>query len=214
MKNQKPQQTPEPAVGSGAARPRTGGRSARVVRDVLAAALSVFSEQGYVGLSMDEVAARAGVNKTTVYRRWPTKADLLEAALRSLRDDDPEPPDTGSLRSDLVKLLHERAVRMSTPARRAIMQAFLLSNAEPELQALSQRMKQERPVIPRVIFQRAVARGELPADADQSLITEALLGPLHSRTFWKRERVSQAFLTRLVALVVAGAAAGAARSEE
>lgn len=194
-------------------RQRTGGRSARVVRDVLAAALSVFAEQGYARLSMDEVALRAGVNKTTVYRRWPTKADLLGAAILSLRDQDPEAPDTGSLRTDLEQLMHDRAVQMSTPARRAIMQAFFMSNSDPELQALSNRVKSDRPAIPRAVFQRAIARGELPADADPALITETLFGALLARAFWKREHISRAFLTRLVALVIAGAQAGAARVE-
>src|SRR6187455_1103921 len=87
------------------ARPRTGGRSARVVSEVLSATLEAFAEQGYAGLSVEAVALRAGVNKTTIYRRWPTKADLVGAALVSLRDDDPEPPNTGSLRDDLLQVL-------------------------------------------------------------------------------------------------------------
>lgn len=194
-----------------AAARRTGGRSARVVRDVLAAALEVFAEQGYAGFSVDDVATRAKVNKTTVYRRWPTKADLVGAALISLRDQDPEPPNLGSLREDLVALLHQRATQMGTPARRAIMQALLVSNSEPELQALTQKMRRVRPIIPRAVFQRAVDRGELPGDADAALITEALLGAVLART-WKRERLPHSFLTRLVDLVVAGAAAGSGRS--
>src|SRR4051812_28120293 len=108
------------------ARPRTGGRSARVVSEVLSATLEVFSEHGYAGLSVEAVALRAGVNKTTIYRRWPTKVDLLGAALFSLRDEDPEPPDTGSLREDLVGVLRQLVTRIETPRHRAIMHAFLL----------------------------------------------------------------------------------------
>ena len=77
---------------------RTGGRSARVVKEVLAAALTTFAEQGYARLSIESVALRAGVNKTTVYRRWPTKAELLGAAFLTLRDDEPEPPDSDAPR--------------------------------------------------------------------------------------------------------------------
>src|SRR5260221_10727285 len=95
--------------GARKARPRTGGRSARVVNEVLAATLEVFAEHGYAGMSVEAVAARAGVNKTTIYRRWPAKVDLLGAALVSLRDEDPEPPDTGSLRSDLLEVLRRLA---------------------------------------------------------------------------------------------------------
>ena len=81
------------AMSSGATRARPGGRSARVVKDVLAAALTAFAESGYAGLSVEDVAARAGVNKTTVYRRWPRKLDLvsdaIDFAIRVGRRSDP-----------------------------------------------------------------------------------------------------------------------------
>lgn len=199
------------AITSGGRRPRTGGRSARVVRDVLARALEVFAERGYAGFSVEEAARRAGVNKTTVYRRWPTKADLLAAAIFKLRDESAEPPDTGSLRKDLVTLLVHRAHQMALPRSRAVMHAFLLGNADPELQAIVQRLRRERPAIPPVVFERAVARGELPKGTDARLLTEALLGPLHSRVHWKREPVTKAYVAALVDLVVSGAEAGGAQ---
>src|SRR5512138_898011 len=76
---------------------RVGGRSERVVRDVLAAAAAEMARVGYVALRVEDVAARAGVNKTTVYRRWPTKADLVRDVLCGLGGDQHEAPDTGSL---------------------------------------------------------------------------------------------------------------------
>src|SRR5882724_3495319 len=112
------------------ARPRTGGRSARVVTEVLSATLEVFAEQGYAGVSVEAVAARAGVNKTTIYRRWPTKAELLGAALFSLRDEEPEAPNTGSLREDLLTVLRRLVARAETPRYRAITQSFLLGNTD------------------------------------------------------------------------------------
>src|SRR5882672_8326758 len=110
------------------ARPRTGGRSARVVAEVLSATLELFAEHGYAGLSVEAVALHAGVNKTTIYRRWPTKVDLLGAALFSLRDEEPEPPNTGSLREDLFTVLQRFVARIETPRHRAIAHAFLLGN--------------------------------------------------------------------------------------
>lgn len=191
-------------------KPRTGGRSARVVTEVLTATLEVFAEQGYAGLSIDDVAQRAGVNKTTVYRRWPTKAELVGAAVFSLRDKEAPPPDTGDLRRDLLEIVTRLAEVMVTPRRRALMHAFLLGNAEPELQALLTRLRQERPAIPHVVFERAFARGELPAGSDTQLIAAALIGPIHSRASWKREQLDGAFLRALVELVIAGATAGGA----
>jgi AcrR family transcriptional regulator len=182
------------------------------VSEVLEATLGVFAEHGYVGLTVEAVAARAGVNKTTVYRRWPSKAELLAAALVSLRDDEPEPPDTGSLREDLLLLLRRVSSRMATPTWRAIMQSLLLGNADPELQAILQRMRDTRPAIPPVVIRRAIERRELPKGSDPELIVAALLGPLHTRTFWKRQTVDDRFIRGLVDLIVAGAAAGGARS--
>ena len=63
---------------------RVGGRSARVVADVLRVTLELIGEHGFAGLRVEDVAARAGVNKTTIYRRWPTRADLVVAALIEL----------------------------------------------------------------------------------------------------------------------------------
>jgi AcrR family transcriptional regulator len=196
----------------GAPRPRVGGRSARVVTEVLAATLEVFAEQGYVGLSFEAVALRAGVNKTTVYRRWPNKAELLGAALMSLRDEDPAPPDTGSLREDLLQLLRHVAARMATPRWRAVMQSLILGNADPEIQALLQHLRDTRPSIPVSVIERAIKRRELPKGSDPELIAAALLGPIHTRTHWKRQSVDDAFIRGLVNLVVTGAAAGGARS--
>jgi AcrR family transcriptional regulator len=175
-----------------------------VVRDVLAATLEAFVERGYAGLSIEDVAHRAGVNKTTVYRRWPTRAELVGAALFSLRNDTPELPDTGSLREDLFLILKQRASSMVTPQRRAIVHAVLLSVADPELQTLVSRLRLERPVIPALVIQRAIDRGELPRSANTELMIEALLGTLHSRTYWRRQEVTDDFLSGLIDLVVSG----------
>lgn len=200
-----------PAVASRpTARPRTGGRSARVVSGVLSATLKEFSEQGYAGLSFEAVATRAGVNKTTIYRRWPSKVELLGAALVALRDDDPPPPDTGSLREDLLQVLKHWVALAATPERRAIMQSLLLANTEPDMQAIVQRLRAERPAIPDVVFQRALERGELPRGTDVQLIRGVLLGTLHARITLKRQTLEKRYLPALVDLVVAGARAGGA----
>lgn len=193
-----------------AARPRTGGRSARVVSEVLSATLEELAERGYAGLSVEAVALRAGVNKTTIYRRWPAKADLVGAALVSLRDDDPEPPDTGSLQGDLLEVLRHWSAQMVTPRRRALMHALLLGNPDPELLAIIRRLRAERPAIPQVVFERAFKRRELPRGSDTELLGAALLGPLHSRAYLKREPLDDAFVRSLVELVLVGALGGGA----
>lgn len=183
-----------------------------MVSEVLSATLTVFAEQGYAGLSVEAVALRAGVNKTTVYRRWPTKSELLGAALMSLREDEPPPPNTGSVREDLIELVGRVAQRMATPSWRAVMNSLVLGNADPELQAVLRRMRDTHPAIPPVVLERAVERRELPRGSDFDLIVAALLGPLHVRIYWKRQTVDERFVRGLVSLVVSGAAAGGARS--
>src|SRR4030095_5129663 len=81
-------------------RVRVGGRSARVVADVLRTTLEVLGQEGYAGLRIDDVALRAGVNKTTIYRRWPTRADLVIATLTALASP-PTAIETGCLERDL-----------------------------------------------------------------------------------------------------------------
>lgn len=201
-----------PTLAAPAARPRTGGRSARVVSEVLSATLKEFTEQGYGGLSFEAVAARAGVNKTTIYRRWPSKMELLGAALMALRDEDPPPPDTGSLREDLLQVLRRWVTQAVAPERRAMMQSFLLANTEPDMQAIVQRLRAERPAIPDIVFERALKRGELPRGTDVQLIRGVLLGTLHARITLKRQTLEKHYLAALVDLVVAGARAGGAIS--
>src|SRR5580658_6994043 len=85
----------------GAGRVRTGGRSARIVADVLRATAEELARVGYTALRMEDVARAAGVNKTTVYRRWPTKVQLVTETMRREHEQRVVAPDTGSVREDL-----------------------------------------------------------------------------------------------------------------
>src|SRR4051812_8420984 len=96
-------------------RQRLGGRSARVIHDVLDATLEELARSGYVALTIESVAARAGVNRTTIYRRWPTKYALVHAAMLASQDGLQEAPDTGAIRSDLMTLARQRLAAVSVP---------------------------------------------------------------------------------------------------
>jgi len=183
---------------------RTGGRSARVVEGVLTAALEEFAENGWDGLSIERVAQRVGVNKTTIYRRWPTKLELLRAALLARAELAPEPPDTGNLRDDLVVLLAARTEHMTSPAGLGIARAILLGGSSPALQSIRESVRDKRPAIPDVVLDRAVARGELPPDVDRALFRELLISPIHGRLFLRNEGVDTSFLEKLVDVVVSG----------
>src|SRR5271170_5118907 len=99
-------------------RPRTGGRSARVVAAVLDAAIAGLIEGGYDGLAIGEVARRAGVHETSIYRRWRTKPRVVaDAVIRAAARDTPA-RDTGSFRGDVSALLNRVRARLRTPVGR------------------------------------------------------------------------------------------------
>jgi AcrR family transcriptional regulator len=134
------------------------------------AALELLAEIGYDRLSIDAVAARAKASKMTIYRRWPGKAELVVDAIRSLRKPG-EVPDTGSLRGDL-----EAMVKSSdTPDARFDAQLMLgLVTAlarDPELrQVIREQLLGRGGIRLRRVFERAVARGEIPQGRNLDLL--------------------------------------------
>lgn len=193
-------------------RRRTGGRSARVVNDVLDATLDLLARSGYTAMTFDAVAERAGVSKTTVYRRWPTKPDLVRAALLRLVEVLPKAQDTGTLRGDLIELARVRLVDDSRERERAIglMRANMGELDDRELQALA-RLVSDRANLPIVAaVERGIARGELPAGTDPALVIEPIYATLHFHVFVMGEVPDLRYVEQLVDLVLAGARAGAA----
>jgi AcrR family transcriptional regulator len=160
-------------------RRRLGGRSARVRSNVLAAAAELLAAGGYEDLELPEVARRAGVHPTTVYRRWPTKGHLVGEALLERSQPLSPTPDTGSLATDLEQLLQDGAILVRTPAVRALFQVLLAeaTDAVPELVAARNRFWAAHQVEAAGIVERAVARHELAPGADASELIDLVVGP-------------------------------------
>ena len=197
-----------------APRRRTGGRSARVVNDVLEATVDALAHGGYANLSFDEVAARAGVSRTTVYRRWATKQELVRAALlRMCEECAGAARDMGTIRADLLEHARVRLIddRRERERSAGLMRALMAEFEDSELLALARLIRErvQQPVI--ATIERAIARGELPAGTDPQLVMEAIFGPLYNRVGVFGEVVQEADAARLVDLVLAGARAGAAK---
>jgi AcrR family transcriptional regulator len=189
---------------------RTGGRSARVVNDVLEATVDVLATTGYSGLSFEDVAARAGVSRTTIYRRWPTKQDLVRAALLRFAEECPAVADTGSLRGDLLAEL-DAMLDVEHAARHAgLLRALMADFDDPELLALARlvRDRMRQPAIAAV--ERAIARGELPPGTDPDVVMEPTAFAVVMRQAIFGEQVDRAYGERLVDVLIAGARAGAA----
>ncbi|WP_437521598.1 TetR/AcrR family transcriptional regulator [Sorangium sp. So ce726] len=195
---------------TGARGARRGGRSERVVRAVMHAAAAEIARAGYAALRVEDVAARAGVNKTTIYRRWPTKAELVKATLRSLLDDGGAPPDTGAVRLDLLELVRRFVASASTPEGQGIYRMLLAELHVPEVGAFARALRDERLAPWREVLERGVARGELPPGSDLDLLVEMIRGVVTNRLFRLRGPVDDGVLEAVVDIVVLGAKGGGA----
>ncbi|HUH07881.1 MAG TPA: TetR/AcrR family transcriptional regulator [Egibacteraceae bacterium] len=192
-----------------AARPRPGGRSARVRAAVLRATIAALVEDGVGGLRIEDIAQRAGVNKTSVYRRWGTREALLADALLSLSAAEVPVPDEGDVRADLVALARRIRDAISSPVGRSIVAAFSSGGRDSDLADVSRRFWRARFEATGAIVERAVQRGELPPGVDAQEIIESIAGPVWLRIFGPGEDVDDDRLARLVDIVVTGITEGA-----
>ena len=185
-------------------RGRPAGGSGAVVHAILSATLEQLGRRGYAALSIDQVAHSAEVNKTTIYRRWPTKGELVVAAVVASREDQPRFVPTGRLRDDLLSLLRNKARTISTPRQRAISSA--INTLDPSISAaLLQELRRRRYTMPRDVVEAAVARGELPAETDTEFLTQLLLAPIFYRSLVLRETVPDDLIVQTIDTVLAGA---------
>jgi len=156
--------------------PRAAGRprSTETDRAILDAAVELLVEVGFGGMSMEALAARAGVGKAAIYRRWSSKAQVVVEALKTHARCVIELPDTGDLRADLLAIL-ESIRRAMAGEEGPIMMAFVSEKARhPELRAEFERVfvSERRAHLHRIVTE-AVERGELPASTDVDLVAEA-----------------------------------------
>lgn len=198
--------------------PRRGRpRDADVDERVLRATTDLLLTRGYAGLSVDEVAERAQVAKTTLYRRWPTKDHLALAVVTRLQDDD-EITDTGDIRRDLADYLEKIAAglnRMRAAGRPAGQQDDPSAGTVAELVAAAARhddigrleraMYARRNALARRLLERARERGELRPDLDLEALFDQLAGALYYRVLITGDPVGRAYAERLVASALAGA---------
>ena len=167
----------------GPTRPPGRPRDAHRDEAILSAAIEILNTEGYTGLTIEAVAARAGVGRPTVYRRWASKPELVVAALTdSARIAVPD-VDTGSIRRDLVAMQRRQIALMNSPESRRItagLVADLATDADLAHVYVSEYLTPRREVVYRVL-QRGVDRGELAPDTDFAFVHDLLVGPLFMR---------------------------------
>lgn len=186
---------------------RPGGRSARVRAAVLDATLQLLAERGYDGTELPEIARRAGVHPTTVYRRWQTKSRLVGEAMLEAPAPLIPTPDTGALETDLLQLLTGAAALIQGAPVRALFEVLIGDGSDPAPEVAHARdwFWSVRVASAREVVDRAVARSELPPGADPETVVEYLVGPaflrvvLMGRSLDGRDR--QILVARTIAIV-------------
>jgi AcrR family transcriptional regulator len=183
-------------------------RSERADQAIIDAALSLFAESGPEGLCIERVAARAGVGKATIYRRWPGKEDLLLDAIAALKAPLPEPAGR-SVREDLVTLLGVMC-QESTDPRRAREFALLLGEGTkyPRLMAryVETVLEPRREVI-RAVLRRGMATGELRPDLDVEAALFMLIGAVVARRGHEQQAIPAGYTERVVDELLRGLSA-------
>jgi AcrR family transcriptional regulator len=139
-------------------------------------------ERGFDRTTVDDVAARAGVGKATVYRRWPSKEDLAVAAMETLYTSEIPEADTGSIRGDLVASYRAVLAFVNTPQGAAFMRRSIAESVRDErIAALYRESSERREEQSRETFRRAIARGEVRPDADIDVAVQWVAGLLANR---------------------------------
>jgi len=138
-----------------------------LIEAIHAATLAELSETGYAGLSIDRVAKRARTSKAAIYRRWPSRADLVAAAIRYASECDQDmTPDTGDVRADLFAVLRAAADRLAGPFGEAARGLITETLADPEAtRAARDHLEKERNRMITTVLERAVARGQIRRQA-------------------------------------------------
>ena len=185
-------------------RRRTGGRSARIRAAVLDATVDALIAHGIDQVSIADIAAKAGVHETSIYRRWGTREALIVDALFARAEHDLPIPDTGSLRGDLIAAARSLAELLSSPIGALIAGASALTVDDPDLAAARDRYWASRFAFADTLIDRAVERGELPPGVQPRPALDMLAGALHMRAMLTHEPLEPDLPERLADVVLFG----------
>ncbi|WP_405162815.1 TetR/AcrR family transcriptional regulator [Nocardia sp. NBC_01499] len=187
---------------------RPGGRTARIRDQVLEAVRAELTEHGYDALTVDTVAARAGVHRTTVYRRWRDVGGLLTDVFAAASDMAWHPRDTGSLRGDLAALNEEIQDSMAEESSIAVALIAVSFRSDEAARALRQ-LWEDRYAQSEIIIERAIRRGELAPHIDARALLIAATAPVYHRLVLLRTPPDPHLPDHAAASAVLAAQAGA-----
>ncbi len=190
-------------------RPPGRPRSPEADRAILRAAVDLLADEGYGGVTMEGVAAKAGVGKATVYRRWPSKSALVVDAVTACKESGCPPADTGSARADLLRFVTAFRDHLRTSDAARVMPALLAElSRSPEL-AAAFREGFVQPRRARVLeaVRRGVERGEIRAEVDPELVADAVVALLLHRFLVTGMEIDDDLPERLIDMLWSGISA-------
>ena len=188
---------------------RPGGRNARVRGQILGATAELVARDGIAGFRYEEVAELAGVHKTSVYRNWPDREELVAEALLQYAEDLAAIADTGDLRRDLVDYLIALASGLDTPFGQALELAIRPTHDNPSVRQTVARVLEQRGAATQRRVDLAVDRGELPP-VDSAFLGEMISGPVRLIVNRGMRPFTRTDAERIVDVVLAGIRATAA----
>jgi AcrR family transcriptional regulator len=180
-------------------------RSAELDSAILEATRALLLKVGYSRLSMEAIAARAGVGKPTLYRRYPTKAAVVFEAVFG-KTKELEDPDTGNVRADLIETYSWAVDEFASPEAQAALPGLMADvTSSPELaQFIRAQVIEPEYGRVRVVFERGQARGEIRDDVDLELVIDVFTGTALARASLLDHELDRDFGVRLVDLVLEG----------
>ncbi|MGV3622798.1 MAG: TetR/AcrR family transcriptional regulator [Archangium sp.] len=181
---------------------RVQRRGDAMVEAVYSHALALLAEVGFARFSLPEVAVRAGVNKTSLYRRWPTAAVLVRDALASAMAAPPQFVASGELRADLLNWGRGAVQFSSSPLGQAVFRALLTADA-PELATLAADLR-SRSAVPSALIDAAKARGAVSPSVDSQLVLSMVAGTLMHLLHVERREVDERTLVEVIDVILDG----------
>ena len=192
----------------------TDPRARRSDAAILKATRELLAEVGVRGLTVEGVAARAGVAKTTVYRRWSSKEDLALAVLLEMAEEIVRVPDQGNVRDELIAFVDGAVRILGKTLMGRVMQGLVSEFAENEAfgEAFHERVVSVRLAGIRRVIERGIARGELRSDVDVGLVHELLFGPVNYRLMLTGAELDGQLAERIVDAILPGIRSDAGHS--
>ena len=165
---------------------------------VLGATAQLLFERGFGGATFDEISRRSGVAKTTIYRHWPTRTDLLRDACSTLSTP-LDTPDTGSFEADMTALMTNLAYLLRSARWTSVLPSIIdAAERDPDIADMYGKLQLGYSAPFETVIQRAMRKGELAQSTDTAMLIAALTGPLFYRRWFSREPLTDDFARQIV----------------